>query len=179
MCTLMRAPKGAQADGSKARAKVAAALQRERLRKQEEQSKEICLEDGDKEGAPNPLSEGCRRLLSAVFSHTKAHATSAPMAWLAARSDGWLAFLHGCSHAPLDALMGASKCSRVDCIGQSFCVVNKASERRSRPEQLHDAHLRGFVASEVQSGSSDGGSTPEDPKIYNSLSVNMQSTQHT
>ena len=134
--------KGTQAEDQKAYVNVAAALYK-RLKKQEEEEQDP--DSSSQASAPTPFSEGYRRLLSAVFSHTKAHVTSAPMAWYIMRNGSRFRFSHQCTYLPLDAFMGRASSCRVGQVGDSLYIVDKMAEYIYRPVVLHEVCLYDFI----------------------------------
>lgn len=147
----MYTSKGNQQDDSRAYIKVAAALY-DRLRKQEEEARRKQEENSDDGDVPmedmeeeiSPFSEGYRRLLSAVFAHTKAHVTSAPMAWYITQYGGRFLFSHDSTYVPLNAYMGEKSYQKVTVVGKSLYVVNKMAEYECRPVELENVSLYDF-----------------------------------
>lgn len=172
-----RQPKGAQADGSKACISAAAALF-EWLRKQEELRLEAS-EEGNKEAAPSPFSEGrSRQLLSAALLCAKAHDASALMAWFIMHNEGRLIFSHDSSHAPLGVFVGSAMHSRVDQVGQSLFVVSEALLGcRGRPWPLHDACLCDFVM-RCKVTPAQAHNQHKQPRADNTFFASLQSMQH-
>ena len=100
--------------------------------------------DGESESA-TPFSEGYKRLLCAVFSHTKAKVTSAPMASFIIQNDGRFIFSHDSAYIPLDSFMGRASYTRLNPVGSNLFFMNKRKEYTSRPTELDNVCLYDFV----------------------------------
>jgi hypothetical protein len=137
------AAKNTQNDDSRGYLKVAAALYN-RIRKQEaeEQNSAVGLQPANR--GPTPFSEGYRRLLSCVFSHTRAHVTSAPMAWYIMKNGGRFQFSEEGSYIPLDAFMGRGNGLAVSKLGESVFISNMMDDYIFRPTELENYNLYDF-----------------------------------
>ena len=95
--------------------------------------------------APTPFSEGYRRLLLAVLSHTKGHVVSAPMAWFIMRRGSRFLFSNDFAYVCLDAILGRPMASRIVANHQVTFLDNKINDYIHRPKELEDTNLYDFI----------------------------------
>ena len=137
------ASKGTQAEDKLAYCQVAKTLYA-RMRRQSEAENDPNTEL-DTVQAPTLFSEGYRRLLSAVLSHTKGHVVSAPMAWFIMRRDSRFLFSNEFAYVCLDGILGRRISSRVLTNPQGTFLENKIQDYIFRPAELDQVNLYDFV----------------------------------
>ena len=136
--------KNTQTEDKLAYCKVAKTLYA-RIRRQEEAQLDpkLCI---DAVQAPTPFSEGYRRLLSAVLSHTQGHVVSAPMAWFIMRKGCRFLFSNDFGYVCLDGMLGRTTASRIAPCGPSVFLDNKLNDYVFRPKELERVNLYDFIS---------------------------------
>lgn len=143
------ASKGTQTEDKLAYCKVAKTLYK-RLRKQQDEHDNPADENQtDPPEAPTPFTEGYRRLLSAVLSHTSAHVVSAPMAWFIVRNQSRFLFGHDSAYIGLEGFLGKQTTSPLMFNNQHSFLLDKVKDYVFRPMELVDVSLYDFVMNYV------------------------------
>ena len=136
--------KNTKAEDRLAYAKVAKTLYA-RIRRQEEHANA----EGDEPNpalAPTPFSEGYRRLLAAVLSHTNSTVVSAPMAWFIMRNGSRFIFSHESAYVGLEAFMGRKTKMTIGQQEKKTFFYDKMQDYAHRPNELEDVNLYTFIA---------------------------------